>query len=215
MIWYCIICERFKCHQRIKLTTPDKNIEKWTVLTEYGLATVMPSSSAYISTHNMERNGACINKFSCKGQKQIGVFLVWQQQKYHTNCCQSVNKKELYNTRVEIGEPDSSKTFISAMCTTVHYGKWTLSWQVHHLASVHFWQVLFVAMCWMRIVDCTLYIGHWLCCIWCPACADLPVCGRVACCSSIMCSWVMMLCKFSCTMCLCKSSYLWAMQVLV
>ena len=120
----------------------------------------MPRSSAYISTHVMGKNGACINKFSCKRQRQIGVFLVWQQQKYHTNCCQSVNKKELYNTKVEIGETDSRKTFISAMCTTVHYGKWTLSWQVHHLASVHFWQVLFLAMCWMRIGHCTLYIGH-------------------------------------------------------
>ena len=31
---------------------------------------------------------------------------------------------------------------------------------MHHLASVHFWQVLFLAMCWMRIGHCTLYIGH-------------------------------------------------------
>ena len=47
------------------------------------------------------------------------------------------------------------------MFTTVHCGKCTLSWQVHHLASVHIWQVLPVAMCWMRIGHCTLNIGHW------------------------------------------------------
>ena len=58
---------------------------------------------------------------------------------------------------------------------------------MHHLASVHIWQVLSVSMCSMHIGHCTLNIGNWtwtldignwMCWIWCPACADLPVCGR-------------------------------------